>query len=301
MKRFLYKIILFVITIVICDIIVGITCRKLVKNARSGDTRYNYYMSNRSKCDMLIIGSSRALHHYDPKIFEDSLGLSCQNWGLGGQGIVLMYGRFKLFQERHWPKIILCEVTPGFDLLENDNCKYLLNLRPYYDRQSIDSIFWKVDKNEKFKMMSQCYRYNSQLLYLLKDNIICQQCIGNGYIPLHGSKPHINQSQKDSIFKYDSIKLYYLEKLIKDCKGKTKLIFISSPWFTKPDDKVYFKFKKLCLKYNVTFYNHYCDKKYIYRYDYYVSGAHLNSIGSNLFTKEIASEIKKYINNKCKE
>ena len=40
--------------------------------------------------DVLIMGSSRAHHHYVPEIISDSLGLSCYNTGKDGNGIILV-------------------------------------------------------------------------------------------------------------------------------------------------------------------------------------------------------------------
>lgn len=164
MKKFISKVILFLIGLVILDQLVGIGARYLVGHAKGGDTGLNNYICNQMEEECIIFGSSRGMHHYDPNIITDSLDMSCWNCSLDGNGIILMYGRYKMLSARYTPKMLIYDVQTSFDLLEGDNHKYLGGLRYYYDRQGIDSIFWNVDKTERFKMMSNCYRYNSQWL-----------------------------------------------------------------------------------------------------------------------------------------
>ena len=67
--------------------------------------------------------------------------------------------------------MIVYDVMPNFDLWKGDNMAYLPGLRYYYGEPAVDSIFWSVDKNERFKMMVQSYRFNSQFLQIMMDNI----------------------------------------------------------------------------------------------------------------------------------
>ena len=293
MKKFLYKLSLFTVALVVIDRLIGLGLENLQANAIGGDTNRNNYICNQTTDNILVFGSSRSIHHYDPRIIEDSLNYTCYNCGNDGNGIILMYGRFKMIKERYYPKIILYDVTSSFDLEENDNHKYLDWLRPYYNRNGIDSIFWSVDYTEKYKMQSYLYRYNSKILQLIADNITPQQNDIKGYRPMIGKMeytPYINN--KISI-KYDSLKIYYLEQLIKECRGKTKLIFFISPQYGKNDSKEYKPLYDLSKKYNVPIFNHNNDKNFISNKNLFYDTVHLNEKGATLYTKTIISEIKK--------
>ena len=171
MKKFVSKVIWFLIGLVVLDVLVGLGARYLVGHAKGGDTGLNNYICHEMKDECIVFGSSRGMHHYDPNIIADSLGMSCWNCSLDGNGIILMYGRYKMLSARYTPKMLIYDVQTSFDLLENDNHKYLRNLRYYYDDPGVDSIFWRVDPLERLKMLSNCYRYNYQWLQLISDNI----------------------------------------------------------------------------------------------------------------------------------
>ena len=154
MKKFVCKVVLFLIGLFVIDFVLGFGARYLISHAKGGDTRLNNYICHQMKEECLIFGSSRGMHHYDPHIIEDSLKLSCWNCAKDGNGIILIY-----------------DVQISFDLLDGDNHQYLGGLRYDYDEPSIDSIFWSVDKTERYKMLLNGYRYNSQWLQLISDNL----------------------------------------------------------------------------------------------------------------------------------
>lgn len=60
--------------------------------------------------DILIFGSSRAYHHYNPMVFENCLGMSCYNVGYGGQNIYYHLALLKSSVIRHKPKIAILEL-----------------------------------------------------------------------------------------------------------------------------------------------------------------------------------------------
>ena len=171
MKKFVGKVLLFLVGLVFLDFLVGMGGKYLVSHAKGGDTGLSNYICRQMKDECIIFGSSRGMHHYDPNIISDSIGMSCWNCSMDGNGIVLMYGRYKMLSSRYTPKVLVYDVFSGYDLIAGDNNTYLGRLRYYYDEPSVDSIFWSVDEKERFKMMSYCYRYNSQWLQLISDNI----------------------------------------------------------------------------------------------------------------------------------
>ena len=299
MKKFIYKVVAFLIGLVVLDAFVGVVARCLVSNAKGGDTGLSNYICRQMKEKCVIFGSSRGMHHYDPQIISDSLSMSCWNCSLDGNGIILMYGRYMMISRRYTPSVLIYDIHTSFDLLDGDDSKYLGALRYYYDDPGIDSIFWSVDKTERYKMLSNCYRYNSQWLQLISDNIHPLQGSDKGYKPVDKKMlytPKAVMAEKVT-YKYDALKLKYLEKLVLACKEKgTKLLFTISPQYDTHDDRVYAPLKKICKKYDVPLLNHYCDKDFVDNADYFYDSVHMNRTGASAYTKKIVGEVRKFMN-----
>lgn len=295
MRKFLFKVFIFLAGLVVMDILVGLGAKYLVNHAKGGDTELLADICYRIKEECLVLGSSRGQYHYDPDIIADSLGMSCWNCSAGGNGIILMYGRYVQIANRYTPRLIVYDSFSNFDLLANDNSKYLGNLRYFYDVPGIDSIFWSVDKNERYKMLSSCYRYNSALQHLVSENIHPFRTDIKGYFP---NDKKMTRKPKVSVLKYedaeyDPLKLAYLEKLAVACRQKgTRLVFTISPSFGQTDDSVFKPLKDLCRKYGIVLLNHYCDSEFVYDENLFSDPVHMNRTGATKYTKKLTSELK---------
>lgn len=292
MRKFIMRTAIFASLMVALDFAAGKLLETMTDMLPAGGAGNSNYICNEMRDDIVILGSSRALHHYNPVIIADSTGLSCFNCAKEGNGIILMYGRYRMVADRYTPKAVLYEVTPLFDLAEWDNHTFLPELRHFYGRPYIDSIFLNVDATERYKMLSHIYRYNSQLPLILAGFIGKVPGGTRGYIPLYGTMRGHDPGQ-DRITAYDSLKLYYLERLINDCHGRTQLVFTASPWYGSTSDSVFAPVRQLCEKYGVPFINHYSDPSFCHRQEYFANSNHLNRHGSEAFTRLVASELKK--------
>lgn len=295
MKKFIFRIVIFFVCILVVDFIAGLLFPSLVNQAKGGDNWRNNYICNETKENILIFGSSRAIHHYNPNIISDSLKMSCYNCGQDGNGIILNYARYDLICQRYTPQIIIYDIQPSFDLLAgDDNHKYLKWLKAYYDRKNIPQIFESVDKTERFKMMSNLYRYNSNFIQIISDCIRPQQASGEkGFRPLLGEMDRMKISKKKDIDKvnYDSLKLAYINKFININKD-VKVVFVISPTWDGMDSSQYYPIQKICNQKGLLFINFANNQKYMHNYKYFKDGAHLNTVGADEFTKDIIKALK---------
>ena len=294
MKRHLVKILLFLLIIALIDVAVGLVCSRLTVKARGGDTARGEYICNGTSEDILVMGSSRAIHHYNPSVLDSVTGMSCYNCGQDGNGAILNYGRCHIILQRYRPKVIIYDVMPEYDLLAGeDNRKYLGWLRPYYDRECIAEIFESVDPNEKYKMMSQMYRYNSRFIQMLTDCIHPMQDEGiNGFRPLSEEMDTMRVSDGQSGLKaeFDPLKLSYLGKLLDESRG-IKVIMVVSPCWNGMDTALLAPVKDMCRKHNIPFLDYSNNPKYLHNNAYFADGAHLNARGADEFTRDIAERI----------
>ena len=273
-------------------------------NATSGKTERNYYINNCLHEDILIFGSSRALNHYSPMVFNDSLGLSAYNCGEDETGIILFYPRLSLIKRHYKPKLIVYDVySPDFlNGLRFHNIDYLKTLKTTYGQSvSVDSMFWRYDLTGRYKMFSKLYQYNSTFLNVILDNIHKTHLFSNGFY-LHnthkmGIEPFVDNSSRKYV--YDKEKLRLLELFIKENKGSIQLFFAISPEYGRTNGEMFEPIKALCDKYDVPLLDHYCDTMFTHHKEFFSNQNHLNQRGANLYSSIICSEIKK-MENLCK-
>ena len=291
MKKFLFKVALFFLTLFVVDRALGMVFSYMADNAKGGYIGHHKYVTDKVNEDVLIFGSSRAIHHYNPEIITDSLGLTCYNCGQDGNGIILFYGLWQMIKEHHKPKMIIYDVSTDFDLYKRDNNqRYLGWLRADYDRVGIKPIFVAIDPTERYKMFSMLYRYNSKFLQNITDYVHPFFSIeGNGFLPLAGEmdrmKIKVTKNEKTHAM-VDYQKIDFINKLIDELDG-VKIIFVASPtWYGSGKD-TYLPIKEICYRRNIPFVDYSMDKKYIHQYQYFKDGTHLNAIGADEFTKDL--------------
>ncbi len=296
MKQFLIRILAFFFIFFIIDILLGLAFDLMTKGAVGGNNGRINYICNQTTEDLLIFGSSRASHHYNPKIFMDSLGVTCYNCGEDGNGIILNFGRYQMIQQRYLPKMIIYDVAVGFDLGINDNHKYIGKLKPYYERDHIKEIFLTVDKTEQWKMMSQLYRYNSIFLTIMADRFHPIQSMGfQGYRPLEGKMDKMKiskvKNERDK-YQFDTLKMDFLNKFI-DKTENIKVVFVESPLWYGMDTMQLSPIRDICTRRNIPFVDFSNNPKYVGNNEFFKDGSHLNARGADEFTKDLIIEIKK--------
>lgn len=296
MKKFLIRIAIFFAIVTEVDFSIGKVFHYLQAHA-GGRTGAEYYVCEKATEDIIIMGSSRASHHYVPEIISEELGMSCFNAGQDGNGIILQYGRWKLLSERTAPKVIIYDVNPAFDLCINDNMTYVDRLKPFCNNGDVKRYIVGLFPMERLKLFSQMYRYNYKFIEMVFDCSKAGVDKLNGYIPLYGEirKEVVDAARIDKQFtiKYDQTKVFFLERLAIDCKEKgTKLIFVTSPAFRGGGygKETFDIVSNIAEKYNLPFLYNY-ESEYSENPTIFKDSQHLNDEGARMFTEDIASRI----------
>ncbi len=301
MVRFLKKTVFFFALMAVIDLSCGLGFNMLKQHAKGGDTRKNYYIAEQSCDDILVLGSSRAARHYDPRVLEEASGLSCYNAGEPGCGVITAYARYRMVADRKTPKMVLYEVSPRFDYFKGeDNSKYLGRVRQYADKLPVKAMFLDLGDNlERLRLLSNMYKNNSFIVHNVIDNLSGSKD-NKGFKPLKGvmKADGIYKSKKKKEFEVDSVKLAYMEKLIDELIEKdVKVCFLVSPKGISKEDAAneeseYAPIVDLCRKYNVPFINHtFMDRISDHR-EYFHDFVHFNYEGAGVYTKVISEELK---------
>ncbi len=307
LKAFVLKMTAFIILFIIADQIAGYCFSSLYKNAGDKFERENY-MRNDMKADVLIMGSSKAAHHYIPSILEDSLKLSVYNCGQRGNGVIYTYGRLATIYQRYIPQIIILDVFKGYDLEMNDNTRYLDFLKADYGHNIIvDSLFYALDNRSKYKMMLKSYQYNSTICDLLINTVIKNRARfqKDGYFPLVGAASSFSPSStasfrskpnsEDSTIDIDSVKISYLQRIVREKRGDCCLIFTISPTYMYINPESYAIVHDICSENHIPLFDYMNDSLFLGRYDLFYDGSHLNDKGSRLYSSIVAHDIKRYL------
>lgn len=293
--KFIRKLTLFVTLLVVLDFSLGYIFKYMSVHSKGGYVAHHNHIIDKTHEDVLIFGSSRAIHHYNPEIISKSLNMTCYNAGQDGNGIILFYGWWKLISQRYHPKLIIYDITTGFDLQKNDNHKYLGWLKELYDRNPIPEIFEAVDRTERVKMLSRTYRYNSKFQQIAADYFHpIYKVKGNGFLPLAGvlDTMKIAKNKSENRIQFDSLKINYLAKFIENI-GDSQIIFVHSPIWYGLDTAWLRPIRELCAKNNIRFLDYSNDFEFVHNNNLFKDGSHLNAEGADLFTEKLIKDLKK--------
>ena len=278
------------------DLTVGFAGDYLKSHAKGGVTKeFNDLVMNDSH-DILVLGSSRALHHYDTPFLSDTLDLAVYNAGHKGNGSVLAAGILEMALGHSSPRLIIYDVEPAYDIYEydDDNDKrYLASLKPYYRVPEVGDIFRAVSKKEWVKVHSGLFRFNTSIITMTVDNIIGRAEPSKGFSPLSGALEGDGKALVDSNRPVDPVKLRFVEKMILTAKtAGVPVVFIASPKLGSEDSCEFEPVKRICGNYNVPFLDYYSSREFNSHKEWFYDPVHLNAAGARHFSEIIAKDIR---------
>lgn len=295
MKKFILKIILFCLILFICDRISGNAIGYFYQNAASGQIKKNNDISRIVEPDLIIAGSSRAVHHYVPDILKDSTSLEAYVIGQDGQGIISMYPLIANLLSRHTPEIIIYDITPCFDFYDDDLIRYLGWLRPEWKKHpAVDSVFNDIDPYSYIKNLPMTFRFNGKLPSILKCYLTSSSEFDKGYSPLHGvmDEAHTRTLMPVSD-SHSTLKIDYLRKLMALCREKNiKLAFVISPAYQLLNPNDITLLRSLAQPFGIPVYD-YSSAPEFHKMEYFNDADHLNHNGATLLTQQVCFSIKK--------
>ena len=288
--KFIVVILVFFALLLMCDRGVAFVENKLYS---SQDTKINYAHLNKDIADIVILGSSRASHHYIPQILTDSLGFSCVNLGEDGQGILYGYSLAHMLLKSNAPRIIVYEF--GSQDYKKDIGNNIDPLSVVYGEYGqVDEIIKRVksDMATSINVFSS-YRYNT-LLHKVAMNSNETTTLHKGYEPLYGSKKDGSEIKVDAAeISVDDYKLAIFKQFASECKSKgVLLIGVYSPKYTLSNEFDTNLPIELFEEVGVPFLDY---RKATFDTAYFIDNGHLNDLGAKWFSSRLASDLKKYV------
>lgn len=303
LKKFLTNLCILCIIIFLLDRSLGFIMQHFYEKQTQGETAIATYAIEKAKEDIIIFGSSRASHHYDCRIFQDSLGLSAFNAGKDGMSITYASAIIPLIIERHKPKLIILDVNPeelSFRAGKEGQDLLISTLLPYASAYpKIKRAISELDKSEIVKSeISKLYPYNSFIIPIILHHMHIGLTNFSGYVPLTGS--HISAGKTPDIQKnplmIDSFILKKFEDFLIQIKAANinMKIIISPTWMHNATGQVAI-IQSLAKKYGDDFWDY---REVINNPRLFYDDVHLNAQGAISFSKLIVTRLKNEINNK---
>lgn len=283
-----------------CDWLIGAVTKDAILNVKDvGVNQTNTVQAFfKRTADVLILGPSTANHHYDCKIIEDSLGMTCFNAGRDGQNIIYDAMVLEGFLTRCTPKLVVVDVTHStlsdnwMSSLNDFNCYYGF-LQPIDD--IIDSIGGPLDT---FKRMSNIYRYNKTWEWLLNARFAKTAEDLDGYRPLEVKEiKGLKSTNESSQFVMAEECRHYLDRIIDICKEKNvKILFTISPTLIIDEGNFAKDVNDVLQKKGLWLMNWNGDTTYTNHPELFYDKTHLNAKGAAAFTKEFVGKVKDVLN-----
>ena len=303
-KKLIKSIIIIFIAFILIDILVGFIGEIALKKLPDfGDElcKTNYRL-NRVKTDVVIVGSSRARHHYCTSILADSVNAylgtnySFYNAGINGQFVDCNACTVESILNRYKPKLILFDTNAdGFKTDKSQ--KRLSRYEPFYKTNSkvkyyLDRMGWK----EKMKIQINMYRFNNKAINII-GGLLYHNTPDDGYYPLYQimtitdskTKGKTKSQNKPNDFSVESF-----DQMLTSCNNlNVKIIVASSPRYKPNGDNELIQ--SICYRHNIPYIELYNVDFFNNHPELFSNDSHLNDNGATIFTQMFFEELKPYL------
>lgn len=306
-KKYLLKCsIILVVSMFLIDFAVGKMGDVIIQKLPdySEEISKENFRLNRVRTDIVILGSSRGMHHYVSEMLRDSINnylkkdYSLYNASMDGHYVNSNLCAMESIMGRYSPKLVILDLSEGeFDGwvgtydIELAAMHYSQNV---FVKKYLDQIGWQ----ERLKVSSNMFRYNQSAFRIL-NAFLCKKNEDWGYEPLYGSNvTAVNSSrlsEEDRII--EQINQNYLENFIRTIETANKkmipLFIVTSPSYNPSDNNNLLA--KLCDSNGIAYLDLYNLDFFNSRPDLFWDKVHLNEDGALLFTRMLYQQMKQHL------
>lgn len=297
---FCLKAVLLLVILFGVDRLVGVTFVKmkdvgLTKNPENMWLKTAYTVE-KVNANVVVIGSSKASHHYVPQMLEDSLGMTVYNCGQDGCFFLYQNCIINMILDRYTPKMILWDIQPD-SFLGDDHTREYQNIRylsPYYPSNSwAESYINSESPKMRYRMMSRMFAYNSKTLNYVSPLFSHSSSTDKGFIPLAAEGYFYPEMGKEDEVEGDVNKTYLslLDDTMRRCKEKgVDLRMFVSPVYSQKSALSETAEKEIGLaakKNGVGYTNAHSDELFMRDASLFKDVSHLNDKGARYFTEMV--------------
>lgn len=289
-SSFFKYIVVVILGVVTIDVVFRLVFTPIFKNpslnTKAGCT-YKF-IAYKEPANIIILGASKANHHYRCEQIEDSLGVSVYNYGWDGRCILYQYLCLLQGIKNGGLETVILDLSAS-QLSKEWVDERISDLYPYYwEDDTVRMIVDEVEnRNMSILLLSSLIQYNSQYL-----NLIAPISSIKGYTPLAYTGRELDVSKIElgvfDVKNYSDIAEKYLIRMSSLCKErKLRFIVCLSPTLSMSQgDERYIE--KICEDNEIECWNlRHTIRELIFFRDY----NHLNDEGAKLFTAEVIKKM----------
>lgn len=301
-KKFLIKLLIIGICLVLLDKGIGELLQHYYFKIRHGEQGRTTYAADSCLADMVILGSSRAAHHYVSPVIAENLHLTCYNAGKDKQRLIYCLAMLRMMYKRYDPREVILDLNPtAFETSENGLDELSVLLPYYHKHREIRDLINRRNRFEWLKLYSNLYCYNSLALKIIFDNFSNERDANetSGYVPLVIQKEIMPDKPEPfpAPFPVDSNNVCFFNDIISLVKAHhTRLYVVISPiYYDLPANiKTIEMAKSICLRQKVVFLDYSRLSMFLDNGPAtFRDSGHLNDSSAVVFSKILSDDLKK--------
>lgn len=302
----LKKIVFYTLIVGILSWLLEYTVLNGIRKSKSGlYDKFNKIFHQKNDYDLLIIGSSRAECHFDPRIIDSITGYNSYNIGVSGSNNSFTYGIYKTYLAQSVaPKVVVMNIDFHFAHESSDTIYEFPRFFPYLDNELLYTELKKRDSRflafkylplYKLAFMGDKYLNISARGYFDKPGIYDNDCY-KGFQAINPIQFRNISRENESEYKGSILKenIDYLDSIISiSKKNNTKIYFVVSPTYIKGSKRMknleeqLAHFEKLAKEKGVAFMD-YTNDSLCYNDKIFADFYHMKKTGAEMFSEKFA-------------
>lgn len=244
MKQGLKSFFFVLVLALLVDRLLGFGFERLYKRTMSGEAGGLINAALSAKAQVLLLGSSRMMHHVDPAVVSHYLSLSVYNAGINGHDLLyaLMLMDLRRREGDPPPEAVVLHVDENSFAKNEDELKRTSIFSFYYTESDlVREVIDQRTRLEPIKYASMAYRANGKVLPILKNVLSPEHGTMNGYSPLNGimkapfpAEASEKMGTKTPPLGFWDFKVRCFERFLQNCRQEgTRVFLLHSPRFSE--------------------------------------------------------------------
>lgn len=306
MLRFIKSLLIFFILLVVIDRLGGALLERGFYHQNHGEDFTSINLLDKDTSDIVIFGSSRAVHHFVPKKLTALTGLSCYNGGRDNMGIYYVNACVRQVTARSTPRFFIIDIIPYHFLEGYQTDQKFIDaqtgiLMPFTNKYpEILKAIERQDKKEAWKAKwIRTYPFNSLIGSILINSFThIGRFSENGYDPLKGEidsakfKSQFNRyTPEDVPFDTSALKLLEESLSLAESKGVKTILCISPFYLNVPQyAALVSEMNNIAARHNGLLLDYSHDAEFMQHPALFRDELHLNETGAEKLTEKVYRE-----------
>lgn len=300
MKKLVTSLLAILASFFAIDRIGGLVMAECYKrtNAKT-EVKIRYIVENVCE-DVVLLGTSRCIHHYIPSIITDSIHKSVYNGGISdSDNIYSHYILLNYMLTHHKPEVVCLELMPkDYSVQDGDPFGKISFFAPWIGlSERADSVYKEAGTYWNYDVF-HLYRYNAKGVEAF-GGLITNHKYGedHGYFTPEGSPDKFLRMETEKYPKgVDSLKLDYVQRFIDLCRmNGIKVVFTFSPRYSVAPPAFYAPLKDIAARNGVPCLDYHSSGLFHDHPEYFRDSGHMLENGVKVYSAIFAADLKRVL------